>query len=313
MSLASISIDLDGIGCYHAIHGLPEPEGRDPIYQVALPRLLEELASLGATATLFAVGQDAEHEEVARQLEVAGAAGHEIANHSHSHDYRLTRRPRATIAEEIARAHAAIERATGAAPRGFRAPGYNVSEAVLDALEAQGYRYDSSIFPSPTYFALRASAIGLYRLRGQPSRSLAGDLRQFAASRFPYRPDRERLFRPGQEGAQRQLVELPIAVLPRLRLPYIGTSLTMLPDVAGRLLTMGLLASHAPINLELHAIDFLDRSDPGVAPALAARQRDLSVPYSVKRRRLGAVFEALNAARELVRLDELAARFLDVD
>jgi len=308
LPIASISIDIDGIACYHAIHGLPSPAGVDPMYSVAMPRFLEALAALAAPATLFAVGQDLARPEAAALLRDAAEAAHEIANHSFSHDYRLSLGDRGSIDAEIARAHQAITDLIGAAPTGFRAPGYNVSEPLFDALEAQGYSYDSSIFPSPAYFALRAGAVGLYRLRGQPSRSIPGDARQFLASRFPYRPNARRLHRAGGDAARRDLIELPISVVPHLRLPFIGTSISMLPQAAAALMTRAVLASRAPINLELHAIDFLDASDPGVDPALAARQRDLAVPAALKLRRLQRVMRAIAAEREVLTLRDVATQ-----
>ena len=44
-----------------------------------------------------------------------------------------------------------------------------------------------------------------------------------------------------------RLLELPVAVLPWVRWPYIGTSLSLLPDQAGRLLTRALALSTAPV------------------------------------------------------------------
>jgi hypothetical protein len=306
MRQASISIDLDGIACYHQIHGLPVPAGPDPAYACGLPRFLELMQELGVPATLFAIGRDLIDAQVAGGIRQAVDAGHEIANHSFGHDYRLTQRPAAEIAADLRRAHRAIERVAGEAPRGFRAPGYNTSEAVLDALEALGYGYDSSLFPAPAYFGMRAAAIGLYALRRQPSRSLVGDPRQFLAQREPFRPRRGALHRPGRGPSSRRLLELPVAVLPWVRFPYIGTSLGLLPAPAGQLLTRAQALSAAPVVVELHLADFIDATDPGVSPALAARQRDLRVPAAVKLGRLRAALVPLCGARQVLRLDGLA-------
>ncbi|MFH1807537.1 MAG: polysaccharide deacetylase family protein [Pseudomonadota bacterium] len=308
MKLATISIDLDGIACYHQIHGLPAGEGPDPAYTQGLPRFLELMQELGVPATLFAIGRDLIDPQVASLLRGAVDAGHELANHSFSHDYGLTRRSTAEISAEVRRAHRAIERICGEPPRGFRAPGYNLSDGVLDALEALNYAYDSSLFPSPAYFGLRATAIALYALRRQPSRSLVGDPRQFAARRGPYRPRRGALHLPGRGEQARRLLELPVATLPLLRMPYIGTSLGLLPGPASPLLTRAMLLSSVPINLELHLVDLIDASDPGVTPALAVRQRDLRVPAALKIERLRSALRVLCDRREILRLDGLARR-----
>ena len=64
----------------------------------------------------FRARQQAELEDAAR--EQLAAAGHELANHSWAHRYELTRLPRARIAEEIDRGHAAVAACAGSAPTG---------------------------------------------------------------------------------------------------------------------------------------------------------------------------------------------------
>ena len=62
-------------------------------------------------------------------------------------------------------------------PVGFRAPGYDLSERVLDVLMAQGYRYDSSVFPSWPYYVAKAGVMAMMALVGRRSRSVLGDPR----------------------------------------------------------------------------------------------------------------------------------------
>src|SRR5205814_4038259 len=116
--------------------------------------------------------------------------GHELGNHSHTHPYELARLERARIDEEIARAHEVITGIAGVAPVGFRAPGYDMSERVIDALMAQGYRYDSSVFPSWPYYLAKAGVMGVMSLVGRRSRSVLGDPRALFAPPMPYRPGR---------------------------------------------------------------------------------------------------------------------------
>jgi hypothetical protein len=304
MSVA-VTIDVDGADCYRAIHGLPLG-GDDVVWSHALPRFLALCASLDVRATLFVVGRDLERAENARCIAEAARAGHEIASHSHRHDYALSRRPRAAIDDDVARSRQAIVDVTGHAPRGFRAPGYNQSEALLDALEQHGFAYDSSFFPTPLYFAARAAAIGLYRLRRRPTRSLVGDPREFFAARAPFLPMRGARHRAARGPRARALVELPIAVATSFRLPWFGTSLALAPNALGALATRAALRARHPLVLELHALDFADASD-GYEPALLAAQADLRVPAPLKSARLRAAVRALQAARPLVTLDELAS------
>ena len=120
--------------------------------------------------------------------------------------------------EEGARA---IERATGMAPRGFRAPGYTITDEVFSVLAELGVAYDSSVFPCPPYWVAKAAAIGLIALRGRTSRSIVDTPAVLAAPTRPYRVGRP-YWRRG-EG----LVELPVQVTRGLRLPFIGTYVTL--------------------------------------------------------------------------------------
>lgn len=300
-ALASVSIDLDGARHYHAIHGLPAP-ARDVIVARGLERFLTLCVDHDLRATLFAIGADLKDSAVARLVRQAHDAGHEIASHSHAHRYDLFRRAPAEIEADLHRSIAAIVDVTGARPTGFRAPGYNQSEALFDALEKLGFAYDSSFLAAPLYFAARALALLSYRLRGRRSVSAVGDIREalHAAPFRPRRSDRTQAARSRVEG--RALIEVPISG--GLGAPFIGTALSLAPPI-GRALTQRLLDGDLPIVLELHAIDLCDTDD--VDGALAAAQPDARVPFTAKRRALHDTLTALGASRRFATIAEVAA------
>lgn len=309
--IGALTIDVDALRCYRDIHGLPaRDDEEDPIFTRALPRFLDALERLGARGTLFVVGRDLAVPAHAKAIEQAAKAGHEVASHSHEHDYRLSRLPPVRIALDLEAADAAIERVTGTRPRGFRAPGYNQSEALMSALDERGYAYDSSYFPTPAYFAARATAIGLYKLRRRGTRSLVGDAREFLASRAPFVPAVGDRFRAAKRGERaRGFVEIPMGVASPLRLPWLGTTLALANDLVGAALTRAALADDdIPAVLELHAIDFLGAED-GVEPALVAAQPDLKVGLGDKLRRLEKVMRTVVERREVLPLVDVAARF----
>jgi peptidoglycan/xylan/chitin deacetylase (PgdA/CDA1 family) len=250
--------------------------------------------------TFFAVGSDLVRKESARELRDAVAEGHTVGNHTQSHLYDLTRRDRATIAREIDDGATSIERATGSRPRGFRAPGYTITDEVFRLLPGLGFRWDSSVFPCPPYMAAKDAAIALYGALGRPSRSIVDDPRVLLAPTRPYRVG-EPYWRRGNG-----VLELPVQVTRGLRLPYIGTYL-MLAGVGGaRLMTRGVVGEPL-VNLELHGIDVLDQHDG--LEGLARSQRDLHVSRDTKRAVLAAVVEMLRAeGYSFVTLDEAAAR-----
>lgn len=303
----SITIDMDGLRCYRAIHGLPTKEDEDdPIYTKALPRFCAAMAQIDARGTLFVVGSDLSRPAHRRALEQAAAAGHEIASHSYAHDYALSRQSFASISADLWRCDDAIAELVGKRPAGFRAPGYNQSEVLFDAIEALGYAYDSSFFPTPAYFAARGTALLGYRVAQRPSHSLLGEWREFASARTPFRPDRQARFRAAQGEAQaRPFWEIPISVASGARIPWLGTTLSMLPRRAGSALTHVAVRGPGPCILELHAIDFLDAQDAEDS-ALVRAQRDLRVPAMQKHRRLRNVFRILRDQRRLMPLEELA-------
>jgi peptidoglycan/xylan/chitin deacetylase (PgdA/CDA1 family) len=101
------------------------------------PAVLEELARVGASATFFLVG-----EQVARRPALAREivdAGHEVAVHGHRHTLLLRRRV-AELAEDLDRAVAAIEDATGIAPALYRPPYGVFSSGALAHVRARGWR-----------------------------------------------------------------------------------------------------------------------------------------------------------------------------
>lgn len=291
MRLAAVSVDLDEIPCYTSIHGLPSPrdDRAHAIYDNAVPRFAELFEEEGVLATFFAIGRDLERRDNREAVRALSRAGHEIGNHTYSHFYDLTRRNRGEIVGEIRRGGEAIERATGRAPVGFRAPGYTITDEVFDALETEGYVYDSSVFPCPAYYGAKASAMGLIRLRGRTSKSVLDDPRVLRASADPYRVG------VPYHTAGHGMLEIPIGVTrdETLRLPYIGTSLVLAGEAGARLLTR-MIAGRPVVCLELHGIDLADAEGDEIG-FLLPHQPDLRRSLDEKRRALRAAIEALRA------------------
>jgi hypothetical protein len=311
--LCAVSIDVDPVPCYYRIHGLGRaPDDlRDIVFRRAVPRFAEVLARAGVPATFFVVAEDLDVGALGSRARAARAqvgelvrAGHEIGNHSYSHPYDLARAGAEETGAELRRAHELLSEAAGAPVAGFRAPGYDLSATMLGVLEALGYRYDSSLFPTPPYYAAKALVMAALAAFGRPSGAVMTDPRGLAAPPVPYRPDRAAPWRRGDAA----LVELPIAVSPLLRVPAIGTSLLLAPDAVRRTLIAS-MARRPLFNFELHAIDLIDAEDDGIPGALVARQPDLRVPVARKRAVLASVLEHIAGRFEIVRLDAAAARF----
>lgn len=303
MRLASVSVDLDEIPNYFEIHGLgaPPAESADLVYDVALERL-RGLADAGRfPLTLFAIGRDLGRAPARDGLRVAVRDGHEMANHSLDHRYDLVRLGKDEIRRQIEEGARAIEEATGERPVGFRAPGYTITDEVFDALAELEVAYDASVFPCPPYWMAKTAAIGAIALRGRTSRSIVDTPNVLRAPTRPYRIGRP-YWRRGQG-----LLEIPVQVTRGLRLPFIGTSVTLAGPSKARLLAK-MCIGEPLVNLELHGIDVLDGADG--LEALRPHQPDVRVDAKTKIDAVLAVTEELRrAGYTFVTMREAAAVF----
>lgn len=293
MATAAITVDLDTTKHYRAIHGLPDVDTHstlDAAYDCGVARLLELFAEFDIPATLFVIGEDVDaHPSHRALLTRAHAAGHELGNHTHTHPYNLRELGAARITEELELAERAIASVTGAAPVGFRTPGYNVDDALFALVEERGYLYDSSIFPCPAYYLAKAGVMSYLRLRGTPSGSAMVPARTQVAPTSAYKPSRASIAARGLRS--QRMWEVPMCVVPGARLPVIGTSLAMMGWAGFKGIYPALeLRYRSLLQLEFHAIDFMDASDPGVQ-ALVEHQPDLRIPWHHKRELFSRIFE----------------------
>lgn len=145
------SIDLED--WFHLLDSDAAPSlndwgGMEPRVESNTQRLLDELATADVRCTFFVLGWIAEqYPELVRRI---AEAGHEIASHGYAHGL-IFQQTREAFREDLRRATDAIEKAVGAVPKGYRAPGFSIrpdSEWALDILAEEGFDYDSSIFPA---------------------------------------------------------------------------------------------------------------------------------------------------------------------
>ncbi|MBX3181882.1 MAG: polysaccharide deacetylase family protein [Polyangiaceae bacterium] len=315
--LASFNVDLDEVGEYYAIHGLgaPPPALTRRVYELALPRLLRFADALELPLTLFVIGRDLDAVEARRALTPFTSRGDELGNHSQDHAYDLSRRSEAERREQLIHGAASIAQLTGEAPLGFRAPGYTLSPALIGDLIDLGYRYDSSRFACPAYYAAKAAVLAWQRLRGRRSASVLDHPRVLLTPALPHRLEQAHSDGPMPGGAlpaKSALQELPITVTRGLRLPFIGTSLALLgrsPLGAAPALWLTRQVEGLPfVNLSLHGLDFLDAQD-GLS-ALSQSQPDLRIPWQRKAATFTAVVQRLRGrGYQFHTLAQVADRF----
>ena len=154
----SVTVDVDGAaglpgGGAGWEHRLTSWSERTYGLLRGLPRILDVLAEFDAPATWYVPGVTAQRHP--DEIRAVVAAGHELAHHGHTH-----RRPD-TLSEaeqraEITDGAEALAAAAGAPPRGYRAPGWELTPATLRALGELGFTHDSSLmgddrpYPVPT-------------------------------------------------------------------------------------------------------------------------------------------------------------------
>jgi peptidoglycan/xylan/chitin deacetylase (PgdA/CDA1 family) len=264
--LASISLDLDNLWSYLKIHGdagwASFPSYLDQVVEI----VVERFRAHGLSVTVFVVGQDAALAKNAQALRAIADAGHEIANHSFSHEPWFHTYSPSEIDGEITDAESAILRATGQKPCGFRGPGFSLTKDTLRVLAARGYLYDASTFP--TFVGPLARAY--YFLHGDLSdrererrKLLFGSISDGLRAIAPY------MWRV-KAPADRLLLEIPVTTFPLLRVPihlsYIGYLAGYSRPVARsyfRAALAALATTRTPLSFLLHPLDFVgkDRVD----------------------------------------------------
>ena len=295
--LASLSLDADDLWAYLRTHGDPAWERRPSYLPVFFPRALDLLDELRLKITFFLVGFDAARAENAAAMRSITERGHEVGNHTYSHECWLHLYSPAQLDEEVGRAEEAIVAATDQRPRGFRGPGFSWCPALFDVLERRGYRYDASTLPTflgplaRLYFLATAQLTAEERER---RRALFGSFREGLR---PIRPYRWRL-----DGG-RDLLEIPVTTMPVLKLPFHLSYLLYLSRFSSRLMSAYLATAIAACQLVrvepsflLHPLDVLGPDD---APGLAFFP-GMNLPLAQKLAACRTVLRALGEHFELV-------------
>lgn len=108
-------------------------------------RMLELLRKHQVKATCFILGWIAERcPGLIRRIH---AEGHEIASHGYGHDLIYSLSPQA-FRDDIRRGKRLVEDLCGVAIHGYRAPSFSITDWAIDILHDEGFRYDSSAFPT---------------------------------------------------------------------------------------------------------------------------------------------------------------------
>ncbi|MEF8852678.1 MAG: DUF3473 domain-containing protein [Haloarculaceae archaeon] len=230
MMSAALSVDLEFFQHTPAYRSAAGSADEPAVGRDGVEFLLDAFAEADAAGTFFAVSDmAADHADVLADV----AAAHELASHTHTHRH-LSDLSSGERREELATSRERLESATDADVVGFRAPSFDVADDHFPTLAETGYEYDSSVVPCRTIPGWYG---GEYDTR-RPSLASAVD------------PD-----------APAGLAEVPVAVMPGLRLPLTGTWIRFF-GVRYTVLGMKLLARRgvAPV-LYVHPWELVDIPD----------------------------------------------------
>lgn len=258
--LASLSLDLDNQWSYLKTHGDPEWKSFPSYLEKLTPRILQFFEEHKLRITVFVVGQDAALRINRDSLWAIASSGHEIGNHSFSHEPWMNQYPKDRIRDEITRAADHIESVTGQRPVGFRGPGFSHSRVIMDVLAENGYLYDASTLP--TFLGPLARAYYFNRAKLSPEESSQrGSL--FGTFSDVFRPLKP--YRPACSG---ELIEIPVTTMPGLRTPIHVSYILYLSKFSS---TIALMYFRAALelcrllgvtpSLLLHPLDFLGCDD----------------------------------------------------
>ena len=307
--LASLSLDVDDLWSYLKTHGDDSWSRRPSYLDRFIPRVLETMDRLQVRSTFFIVGVDAERHAGDGVLGALVNQGHSIGNHSHEHEPWLHLYSDAQLETEIARSEAAITAATGQRPRGFRGPGFSWSPALLEVLEARGYRYDASTLPTflgPLARAYYFWTAKLTRQERERRRALFGTVRDGFRPNRPYR---------WQLSGSRSLLEIPVTTIPVIRTPFHLSYLLFISRWSERLMRIYLgsairacrLARVEPSFL-LHPLDLLGGDDvpqlaffPGMDITSARKTRLFEIAIGILRQHFTLVDLETHATRIIER------------
>jgi hypothetical protein len=279
MLTAAVSSDVDTLSDIYKGQGCNRPGGYTYAeLQIGLEAFDHFLEPYQAKATLFMVGNDFLPPENHAAIKAAHAAGHEIANHTMTHPQGFRLLSPAEKEQEIAEMEAACEAVVGCRPVGFRSPGWNIGDDTLPILVRRGYRYDSSVFPTLTMPVLKFMHWYSMRSRSGGDRTTMGHWWYMFAPRLPYQTGDRGFGGRGKGG----LVEMPVTVMPVLRIPFFATWLLSTGIEVFRLTYRTLRALGQPIHFQFHLSDFVDYSKHGLADQVPAANSGLYVPLALQ-------------------------------
>ena len=274
----SLSLDLDNKWSYLRTYGNNAWREYPSYLELVVPRILDFLDDRDIKITFFIVGQDAALSQNRDAISKLSAAGHEIGCHSFNHEPWLHLYSEQELNRDLQMAEEAIEDVTGIHVKGFRGPGFSLTETTLRVLKDRGYEYDATAFPNILNPLARAYLFATTNLSKEEKKKRKALFGSFSDAFRPVKPYRWKL---GTES----LLELPVTTMPVVKTPihfsyliYLGSFSKFLAKAYLRFAIAMCRLTRTEPSLLLHPLDFLGKEDdtdlcdfPGMRLALTKK------------------------------------------
>jgi len=264
----------------------------DDFYTICMSRMLDFFGKNNIKATFFIVGDDLERSvQFQKMIQMAHNQGHELANHTCSHPFGLSKMKDEEIIDEIRKCDSIIKDLTGSSPVGFRAPGYDISSKIINILNDNGYIYDSSVF-----WSIINPIIKLYHRIHSKSEIHSGfGENSFKLPKLPYHPNKHNILKGNNPIP---FVEIPLPTNNFL-LPYYSNFHLMYPNFIFKNLLKSL--NHSYFVYLFHAIEFMDMTDN--IPNELSVHSNIKTPVNEKLDKFNKIINTILESHEYVRTD----------
>ena len=157
--VAMLTFDVDGVS--GLINRFPQAPQHPSLMslgefgpRVGTPRILELLDKYNIKASFFIPGYVAE--EYPALVRDIVRRGHEVGHHGYMHEPPSTLSP-SEEAEVLDKGIDILESLTGERPKGYRSPGWELSQHSLDYLSQRAFLYDSSLMENDVPYFVESS------------------------------------------------------------------------------------------------------------------------------------------------------------
>ncbi len=290
MKKVGLSVDVDSVASHLVGYGFPASADDGKAYEVAIPRFLDLLDEVEARCTFFLIASEAKRfPHVVHRIH---SRGHEVASHSLEHPVPFSEIDDRRLAVETRQSRLILEDVTGARVLGFRVPGFDLDERIIEAVIRAGYAYDASAYPT---VLLPLARWTVYRRRAEES-ARALQLGWGEMFRTPQIHTRS--------VAAGSILEVPVCTTPFVRLPYYHTLGFLLPRPLFRL--VGTLAATRRANLSycFHTVDFMGLDEDGLDPRIA-RHPGMNLALDAKLKIASSALRTLRQSGPLTTLADL--------